>query len=247
MDELRILAPNGVCGSGFLETTFEKALALQPHFMGCDAARPIRPEHLGGGHAAFPREAVKRDLRLMLLGARRLKIPLLIGSAGTAGGDVHLEWFVAILKEIAAAESLGFKLAVIHSEQDKDYLKKRLREGRIRPLDPAPEFNEQVIDRSERIVGMMGAEPYTRALAAGAEVVIAGRSSDTAIFAAIPIERGFPEGLAWHAGKILDARRVGGSSTRPTACLRGCARITSWSVPNPRYRCSPQSIASQPL
>jgi len=104
MDELRILAPNGVCGSGFLETTFEKALALQPHFIGCDAgSTDPGPSHLGGGHAAFPREAVKRDLRLMLLGARRLQIPLLIGSAGTAGGDVHLEWFVAILNEIAAA------------------------------------------------------------------------------------------------------------------------------------------------
>ncbi|MEK7876427.1 MAG: acyclic terpene utilization AtuA family protein, partial [Pseudomonadota bacterium] len=165
------------------------------------------------------------------------------------GGDVHLEWFVAILKKIAAAENLGFKLAVIHSEQNKDYLKKRLREGRIRPLDPAPEFNEQVIARSERIVGMMGAEPYTRALAAGAEVVIAGRSSDTAIFAAIPIEHGFPEGLAWHAGKILECGAASVVQRTTPDCMFAWLRKDHFVVesPNPAYRCSPQSIASHSL
>src|SRR5687767_14612695 len=43
------------------------------------------PYPLGAGATAFPRVAVKRDLRLMLLAARRAGIPLLLGSAGTAG------------------------------------------------------------------------------------------------------------------------------------------------------------------
>jgi Acyclic terpene utilisation family protein AtuA len=79
-----------------------------------------------------------------------------------------------------------------------------LREGRIKPLKPAPSFDEVVIDRAERIVGMMGAEPYLRALDQGAEVVLAGRSSDTAIFADIPMRAGIPAGIAWHAAKILE-------------------------------------------
>ncbi len=144
----------------------------------------------------------------MLIGAMRLKIPLLIGPVGTAGGDVHLAWCCDILKEIATADNLAFKLALIHAEQDKAYLKKRLAEGRIKPLNPAPEFNAAVIDRSERIVGMMGAEPWKRALDAGAEVILAGRSSDTAIFAALPEMRGFPSGMAWHAAKILECGAV---------------------------------------
>src|SRR2546428_160050 len=124
MEEIRILAPNGVCGSGFLEESFEKGLAAKPDFLGCDAgSTDPGPSHLGGGDAAFPRAAVARDLRLMLVGARRIKVPLLIGSAGTAGGDVHLEWFYGILKEIAASEGLSFKLALIHAEQNKAYLK----------------------------------------------------------------------------------------------------------------------------
>jgi hypothetical protein len=101
-----------------------------------------------------------------------------------------------LVLEIAAAEGLSFKLALIHAEQEKDYLKKRLRQGRIKPLSPAPHFDEATIDRSEHTVGMMGAEPFIRALEAGAEVVIAGRASDTAIFAAMPVMLGFPEGLA---------------------------------------------------
>src|SRR5689334_522337 len=100
-DEIRILAPNGVCGSGFLEESFERGLANKPHFIGCDGgSTDPGPSHLGSGEPAFPREAVKRDLRLMLLGARRLNVPLMVGSVGTAGGDTHLQWCYDILKEI---------------------------------------------------------------------------------------------------------------------------------------------------
>lgn len=37
MDEIRSLAPTGACGSGFLESLFEKGLSQAPHFIGCDA------------------------------------------------------------------------------------------------------------------------------------------------------------------------------------------------------------------
>jgi hypothetical protein len=205
MEEIRILSATGVMGSGFVETSFEAGLALKPHFIGCDAgSTDPGPEYLGSGRTAFPMDAIRRDLRLMLIGARRLKIPLLIGSAGTGGNDIQLALVHNLVREIAAAENLSFRLALIHSEQDKTYLKKRLREGRIKPLAPAPRFDEQTIDRSEHIVGMMGAEPFVRALEAGADVVIAGRASDTAIFAAAPLMHGFPEGIAWHAAKILE-------------------------------------------
>ena len=39
----------------------------------------------------------------------------------------------------------------------------------------------------------------------GADVIIGGRSSDAAIFAAAAIHEGFPEGNAYYPGKILDA------------------------------------------
>jgi hypothetical protein len=250
MEEMRILSPTGVLGSGFVETSFETALARQPHFIGCDAgSTDPGPSHLGSGVPAFPRAAVKRDLRLALLGARRLKIPLLVGSAGTAGADAHLAWTFDILKEIASGEKLAFRLVLIHAEQDKGYLKGRLREGRIKPLDSAPKFNEETIDRAERFVGMMGAEPYMRALDAGADVVIAGRSSDTAIFAALPIKQGFPEGLAWHAAKILECGAAAVVNRKTPDCMMAFLRNDHFVVeaPDPALRCTPQSIAAHSL
>jgi len=40
-------------------------------------------------------------------------VPLLIGSANTAGGDVHLAGLVDIVREIATEENLSFRMAVI--------------------------------------------------------------------------------------------------------------------------------------
>ena len=250
MDELRILSPTGVIGSGFLETSFESALARKPHFIGADAgSTDPGPSHLGSGLPAFPRAAVKRDLRLLLRGARRIGVPLLIGSAGTAGGEPHLALSFDILREIAAEEKLEFRLALIHAEQKKAYLTKRLREGRIKALDPAPPFDESVINRGERFVGMMGAEPFQRALEAGADVVLAGRASDTAIFAALPLMKGYPVGLAWHAAKILECGAAAVVNRKTPDCMMAFLREDHFLVeaPDPELRCTPQSIAAHSL
>jgi hypothetical protein len=250
MEEIRILSATGVMGSGFVESSFDAGLALKPHFIGCDAgSTDPGPEYLGSGRTAFPPDAIRRDLRLMLLGARRLKIPLLIGSAGTGGNDIQLELAHGLIREIAAAEGLRFRLALIHAEQDKGYLKQRLREGRVKPLAPAPHFDEATIDRSEHIVGMMGAEPFQRALEAGADVVLAGRASDTAIFAAVPIVRGFPAGIAWHAAKILECGAAAVVNRKTPDCMFAWVRKDHFVVeaPDPALRCTPQSIASHSL
>ncbi|MBS1218230.1 MAG: hypothetical protein H6R21_1363 [Proteobacteria bacterium] len=205
MKEIRILSATGILGSGFREETLKRAMTLKPDFIGADCgSTDPGPHHLGSGEPQFSDAACKRDLRLMLLAARAAKIPVIVGSAMTAGTDAQLERLAGIAREIAREEKLGFKLATIASEQDRNYLKRRLREGRIKPLANAPQFDEAVIDRSSHIVGMCGAEPYIEALANGAEVVIAGRSSDTSIFAAMPVMRGFNPATVWHAAKILE-------------------------------------------
>ena len=249
-DEIRILAPTGVCGSGFSEQSFRTALAQQPHFIGCDAgSTDPGPSHLGGGSAAFPRDAVKRDLRIMLQGARELDVPLLIGSSGTAGADVQLEWMADIAREIAAEAELSFTLALIHAEPDRQLLTERWRAGRIHPLDNAPPLDAEVIARSSHIVGMMGAEPFIAALERGANVIIAGRASDTAIFAAYPTLHGFPPGLAWHAGKILECGAAAVVNRTAPDCMFVWLRRDHFLVeaPNPALRCTPQSIAAHSL
>lgn len=245
--EVKALALSGMLGSGFVEDSLKRALEWDPDFIGCDAGSTDGgATSLGTGACAYSKAAVKRDLRLAMLGAREKKIPLLIGSSGYAGGDIILAWAVDITREIAREERLKFKMAVIHSEQDKKYLKKKLAAGKITPLKPVIPFSEDVIDRSEHIVGMMGAEPFIRAMEQGAEVIMAGRSSDTSIFAALPLMRGVSPGPAWHAAKILEC-----GAACVTHRLRGdCmfARIGSESFiiepPNLDYACSPASVAA---
>ena len=245
--EVKALALSGMLGSGFIEASLKKALTWNPDFIGCDAGSTDGgPTSLGTGECTYSRAAVKRDLRLAIVGAREKRIPLLIGSAGYAGGDINLAWAVDIAREIAREEKLHFKMAVVHSEQDKKYLKKKLAEGKIKPLKPAPPFNEQVIDKSEHIVGMMGAEPFIRALDEGAEVVIAGRSSDTSIFAAVPLQRGVSPGSAWHAAKILECGAACVTHRTRGDCMFARVGDGYFEIepPNPDYACSPASVAA---
>jgi hypothetical protein len=201
---IRILSPTGVIGAGYKLSSLERGLAMKPHFIACDAgSTDSGPAYLGGGIPKLSDEAVMRDLRHLLLGRDRLKVPLIIGSCGTSGRDVGVDLVQRLTREIAEEEGLHFKLATIKSEQDPEYLKQRYREGRIKPLEPAPEIDEGTFDRSH-VVGMMGVEPIIAALESGAEVVLAGRASDTALFAAVPHMMGAHAGLNWHAAKTIE-------------------------------------------
>lgn len=250
MAEIRVLAPNGVIGSGFPETSFERGLSLRPHVIGCDGgSTDMGPASLGTGVPYFSREATKRDLKLMLLGRERLGIPLIVGSCGTAGGDDGLAWMRDICIEIVREEGLRFRLALIHSEQDKNYLKRRFREGRIRSLEPAPELSEPVIEQSAHIVGMMGDEPIAEALNQGADVVLTGRASDTSIFACVPTRMGAARGLAWHAAKILECGAACAvTRRRPDGCFAWIRDDHFVVQPlDPQMYCTPQSVASHSL
>lgn len=248
--EVRILAPTGACGSGFVVSSFEKALSQQPTFIGCDmGSTDPGPAYLGSGATAFPRAAIKRDLRLMLIGARRIKVPLLLGSAGTAGADAQLELVRGIIEEIAAEEGLNFTLALIRSEISKPWLLEKIAQGKVTALDPAPAFDREVVQRSSHIVGMMGAEPFIRAVQAGADVVLAGRASDTAIFASIPLMLGIPPGIAWHAAKVLECGAAAVVNRRTPDCMFAWLREDHFvmEAPDETLQCTPQSIAAHSL
>ena len=222
----------------------------KPHVIGCDAGTTDGgPYALGAGKPSFPPSAVKRDLRFLLRGAKELGIPLLVGSCGTAGGDVHLEIVRNIVRELAREEGLSFKAGFIHSEQNKDYVREKLRAGRIKPLKPAPHFDEDTIGRSERIVGMMDESPYLRALEMGAEIVFAGRSSDTAMFCAIPEREGFPKGLSLHAAKILECGTASAVQRKQPDCMMATISDDHFIVTpmDPSLRVTAQSIASHSL
>ena len=250
-DQIRFISPTGSVGGGIGEAALDEAMAMGPAFIACDAGTTdAGPFSLGTGMPAFPREAVKRDLALMLLAGHNARIPVIVGSAGTAGGDVHVDWVLEIAREIVGEHHLRFKTAVIYAEQDKGFLKTLLADGRILPLDPAPPIDEGVIDRSARIVGMMGVEPIQAAIQGGAEFVLAGRCSDPALFAAIPIMRGFPVGMSWHAGKISECGTlVCESIGRSKGVILTTVyqdRIDIRPV-GANLRCTPQSVAAHSM
>lgn len=249
MNEVRFISATGALGGGIPKDALDEAMSLSPHFIACDAGTTdAGPFSLGGGRPAFTREAVKQDLALILPAGSRARIPVIVGSAGTAGGDSHVDWTLAIAKEVCDELKLTLRIAVIYSEQDKAYLKTLLREKRIRPLDPAPPIDDTVIDRSSRIVGMMGVEPLQEALKHGVDFILAGRCSDAALFAAFPVLHGLPAGLSWHAGKIVECG---------TLCCETAHKgvIFGWIRPDhvvirpfgEDLRCTPQSVAAHSL
>ena len=142
-----------------------------------------------------------------------------------------------------------FKLGVVYCEQDKGFLKQQLKMGKITSMGYFPELTEKDIDDSEHVVGLMGAEVFTKALEMGAEIVIAGRTSDTSIFAGLPIEKGFDPGLVWHASKVLEC---GASSTQEFAagdCIIVTLEEDCFYVEpaNPKLHHTPVSVAAHSL
>jgi len=209
MDGFKIIAGTGILGYGLSEASLARGMEMRPHAIGCDAgSTDAGPYYLGSGKAFVSRTACKRDTEMLLKAALNAGIPLLIGSAGGGGGDQNLDWLVEIVREIAAENSLHFKLGIIHSEVDKQYLTEKLSQGKVTSLGVLPELTVEDIDRAEHIVGLMGPEPFNRALDLGADVVVAGRSSDTAVFSSVAMRHGCKPGLAWHAAKILECGAI---------------------------------------
>ncbi|WP_372614011.1 acyclic terpene utilization AtuA family protein, partial [Halomonas sp.] len=120
------------------------------------------------------------------------------------------------------------------------------RQGKIAPLEPAPVLDEDVIERSEHIVGMMGHEPIAAAIEDGAEVVLAGRASDTSLFAAVPLMYGAGAGPAWHAAKILECGTASTVQRKRPDSIFAWVRDDHFDIEpmDMEARCTPQSIAS---
>jgi len=250
MTEVRVLSATGMLGSGFMESSFERGVSLQPHVIGCDAgSTDAGPAFLGAGMPYFSKEATERDLRLMLEARDRLDVPLIIGSCGFAGGDAGVDWTRDIVLEIARENGYKFRLALVRSEQDKGYLKQRYREGRIVPLAPAPPISEEIIDRSAHIVGVMGHEPIAAAIEGGAQIVLAGRATDTSLFAAVPLMKGAGAGPAWHAAKTLECGAAATVQRKRPDSIFAWVRDDHFDVEplDTNNRCTPQSVASHTL
>ena len=223
MKELRILSPSGIVGYGFPEASFQAGVAMKPDLIACDAgSTDPGPYYLGSGIPFTNATAVKRDLTLMLKAACALNIPLVVGTAGGAGADVHVAREVDIIRQIAKEEKLTFKMAVISSEFTKESLVEHLNAGRIEKLGPAPVPTEADILASTHVVAQMGIEPIIQALDDGAQVVICGRCYDPAAFAAPAIR--------WVMTRHCPCTWVRFWSAPPSAPRPAVHPIASWAI-----------------
>jgi hypothetical protein len=206
--QMRIICPNGHLGfAPTKEASFQLGVKTQPDFYCCDSGSDdIGPVPLGMDTSASPYEWQKHDLELMLVAARKQKVPMIIGSAGDTGARSRVDLYVEIIKELAAKHGLPkFKLVYFYSDVEKESLRSRMRAGDVvAGLDGRPDLTEEVLDKTERIVAMAGVHPFVKALDMGADVIIGGRSSDAAVFAAPAIRAGFSEALSYYLGKVLE-------------------------------------------
>jgi hypothetical protein len=241
-----IVSATGMLGTGFLATSLDAAIALGARAIGCDAgSSDSGPYFLGSGKLSRSHSALKRDLELMILAGRKAKIPVAIGSAVNAGADAQLAEAVRLVEEIASEHRLDLKVAVIHSELSREWLLDAWRSGRVRSQPSVPELDEKTVSGTAHLVAQMGPEPLMAALDAGADVVIAGRASDAAIFAALAMRLGVAPGPAWHAGKILECGAAPAIQRLHPDCILATfegAEDFTIQIPNPQMACSELSV-----
>jgi hypothetical protein len=253
MRTLKIISPNGHLGFAPIRTgSFELGVAARPDYIAADSGSDdVGPVPLGADICTSPEAWQRHDLEHMLLASRKTGAPMIIGSAGDTGSNSRVDLFVRIIRELAAKHGLKkFRLGYFYSEVDKEYLRAKIRAGdALTGLDGRAALSEAELDATERIVAMAGVHPFIELLKQGADVIIGGRSSDAAVFAAPAIHHGFPENLSYYLGKVLEcasfcAEPYGG---KETVLGEICAEDVKVTAMYPEQRCTIASVAGHAM
>ncbi|MBX2881091.1 MAG: DUF1446 domain-containing protein [Granulosicoccus sp.] len=213
---VRVLIPSGVLGLGFDSEALQRGLDLRPDIICIDGgSTDSGPFYLGTGTSKYARAASRSEWRELMLARAQANIPLVIGSCGTCGTDDTVDWMFEITKELANELGQTLKIATLYSSQSPDTIAKAFTADEITPLAPAPALDLERIAQCSNIVALAGAEQITAALETGADIVLAGRTTDTAIISALPLANGVDAGIAWHGAKIGECGAL--CSTHPTS------------------------------
>ncbi len=250
---LRFLCPNGHLGFAPIKVpSFELGVATRPDFILADSGSDdIGPVPLGQDTSTSPKEWQRHDLEHMLLAARKLGVPMLIGSAGDTGTNSRVDMYVGMIREIAAQHGLApFKLGYFYSEVPKSYLRAKMSSGeRVEGLDGRGDLTTHELEATDRVVAVAGVHPYMELLRRGADVIIGGRSSDAVIFAAPAILAGYPEPLAYYLGKVLEcasfnAEPYAGKESVIGEISHADVKVTAM---HPGQRCTVASVAGHAM
>lgn len=251
--ELRLLCPNGHLGfAPSKRESFDIGAKTKPDYYCCDSgSSDIGPGPLGADFSASHYEWQKHDLEMMLVAAREQGVPMLIGSAGDTGSRSRVDMYVQIIRDLAKKHNMQpFKLAYFYSDVPKAYLEEKMEQGVvIEGLDGRPALSREELAETDRIVAVAGIHPYLKALEMGADVIIGGRSSDIAIFAAPAIHHGFPQNLSYYMGKALEcasfcAEPYGAKESVIGTITQEDAKIKAM---HPDQRCTVASVAGHAM
>lgn len=253
MDSLKIICPNGHLGFAPLRTeSFQLGVGASPDYIAADSGSDdVGPVPLGSDTSTSPESWQRQDLEHMLLASRKLGVPMIIGSAGDTGSNSRVDMYVSIIKELALKHGLPkFRLGYFHSEVSKNALRSRMAKGAVvRGLDGFADLSLSELEATDRIVAMAGVHPYMHLLKQGADVIIGGRSSDAAVFAAPALHHGFPEDRAYYLGKVLEcasfcAEPYGGKETVMGEISQDDVRVTAM---HPDQRCTIASVSGHAM
>jgi Acyclic terpene utilisation family protein AtuA len=245
----KILVPTGMLGAGIRESDVQFGISRGAHAIALDSgSTDSGPSYLARAVSKMNKDAIRRDMEVLMAAANKAGIPILVGTCGTCGADAAVDWTRDIVIEVANALQIRPKIACLYSEQTAERLKIKNRQGKITALPPLDAVTDDTLDACDHIVALMGPEPYIRALQGGANIVLGGRTTDTAVLAAVPLMRGAGAGPAWHAAKVSEC---GGQCTENPR-LGGVLMTVGTSgfdiePLNMKNRCSPKSVSRHML
>lgn len=210
----RVLIPSGALGLGYERTALARGVANRPDIIAIDGgSTDSGPSYLGRGVSKYSRASTKAEWRELMQARAEAGVPLVIGTAGTCGADSAVDWLYQITEELAAELGQKLRVARLYSGQNPAELTKALAAGHVTPLPAAPPISPEILASCTNIVALAGAEQIQAALSTGADIVIAGRTTDTAIIAALPLSRGDHAGGAWHGAKVGECGAI--ATTNP--------------------------------
>ena len=253
MPSLKIICPNGHLGfAPPRPESFALGVQAGPDYIAADSGSDdVGPVPLGSDTSTSPEAWQRQDLEYMLLASRRLGVPMIIGSSGDTGSNSRVDRFVAIIQELARKHQLPkFRLGYFYSEVDKRHVLEQMRQGKVvRGLDGYADLTESELDATERIVAMAGVHPFVELLRQGADVIIGGRSSDAAVFAAPAIHHGYAADHAYYLGKVLEcasfcAEPYGGKETVLGEISHEDVQVTAM---HPDQRCTIASVSGHAM
>ncbi|MGC1497878.1 MAG: acyclic terpene utilization AtuA family protein [Sulfitobacter sp.] len=200
---IRVLIPSGALGLNYDKVALQRGIDAKPDIIAIDGgSTDSGPSYLGRGVSKYARASTKLEWAGLMEARALAACPLVIGTAGTCGSDSAVEWMLDITREIAAEQGRPLKIAVLRSQQNSEDMVQSLADGQITPLSNAPDISAEVLQSCSNIVALAGAEQIAAAIDTGADIIIAGRTTDTAIIAALPLMNGCDAGAAWHGAKI---------------------------------------------